>query len=475
MVFPYQASSPEFCWGYIGSGYDAMLTIEHPTIDSWEATMGERYEGPRESNLIVHALGNDNAIQGKTLGHAIRIASWKPPNGISGHLEGFNETVLALAGPLSGRFYGPVVAFAYKLNHRFEFGVMDDMSTADFGPLVDVFDNSDWNPFIRRVRRYPKKKKTLSALFLPDPFNVDRLSSVSSNGNISDLSIPRIIGIQSPAIEVDIAASLDLKQLCDEHKFCEKEASSIKELCIYGYMFHVLLLGPLLLDLPWIGRNALVTDVHNLGLARYFFPNCRWQDSRSRFLCRGVRLGHKRLTFDKGILRDGIIIFNAFGAMINPLHLLAYDEFMFRQLQTDKSKRQFSKLGFLSFWNDLKSGTVQITDEFKKLKYSSHGVLEPWDDPFEDKAEKVYHIKLGFDDAPSPYDYPANAKPVLSKDENQVFLHVRKLLQDPDFMRLDQRDWLEMIYEADMPAEERTLSSKYWKKSLDKFFKRMKE
>ncbi|KAI6774968.1 hypothetical protein HG530_001726 [Fusarium avenaceum] len=157
MIFPYQASSPEFCWGVFKkhkSG-EHELVIMHSTIYSWKAAMKGRYSNADKYNLIVRALSRDNATQGKTLGHAVKTASWKPYRELKGHLDGFNETVLALTGLSSRRFYGPLVAFAYNVDSQFHFETIDDISAADFRALVDVFHNSDWNPTIARVERYP--------------------------------------------------------------------------------------------------------------------------------------------------------------------------------------------------------------------------------------------------------------------------------------------------------------------------------
>lgn len=465
MIFPYQASSPEFCWGVFKKdklGSDE-LVIMHSTIYSWKAAMKGRYSGPDKFNLIVRALSRDNATQGKTLGHAVKTASWEPYHELKGHLDGFNETVLALAGPLSRRFYGPLVAFAYNVDSQFHFETMDDISAADFGALVDVFHNSDWNPTIARVERYPGK--TISAIFLPDPFNVHRMGSpyTETISESPELSIRGIIGAQDTVVEVNITAALDSKQLCS-HDSCDLDAVSIKQLCLNGRMFHAVLLGPLLLDLPWIGRIATITVDHGS------FPIYRWQESRSRFLRRAVLLCYKLLGIEFVRQGDGIMVFNAFGVKISPLHLIAYDEFMFRQLQTDKSKRQLSKLGFLSFWNDLKSGEVKITNEIKKHQYSQLNFLEFWDDSKAGETNTMNHVELDFSKESCPYDCPADAKSVLTEDESQVFLYVRKLFRDPGFVRANQRDWLEILYDANVVVQDRKLGPAYWADELDKFF-----
>ncbi|KAF5691728.1 flavin amine oxidase [Fusarium circinatum] len=400
---------------------------EHCTLVANGCVHGAFATGSDESNLIVRALSRDSATRGKTLGHAVKTASWNySSDEWKGHLENFNETVLALAGPLSSRFYGPLVVFAYNVDSQFHFESMDDISAADFGALVDVFYNSDWNPFIGRVERFPGK--TMSAIFLPDSFNFRRMTrryiETISESPDDELSIRRIIGTQDPMVKVDITTELDSKQLCC-HDSCPLDGVSIKELCLRGRTFHALLLGPFLLDLPWIGRNAHVTDDHGSS------PDYRWQESRSRFLRRGIVLGYKLLGIDHVPHGYGIMVFNVFGVKISPLHLIAYDEFMFRQLQTDKSKRQLSRTGFLSFWNDLKSGKVKITNELKKPQYPQLNSLEFWEDSKAREINTMNHAEFDFSEESCPYDCPADATVILTEDERQVFLYVRKLFRDP--------------------------------------------
>ncbi|KAG4266606.1 hypothetical protein FPRO03_01890 [Fusarium proliferatum] len=462
------ASSPEFCWGVFKkheADYEVdELIIVHSTIDSWKAANEGQYTGPYEWFMRVRALSRDSATHGKILGHAVRIASYKSSHKLHSHLRGFNETVLTLAGPLSKRFYGPLVALAYNLDSRSHFETMDDISSADFGALVDVFHKSDWNPTVGHVEGYPKK--TVSALFLPDVFNFHRMYSSrpeTTSESPDELSIRRLIGAQDSVVEVNIAATLDSKQLCS-HSSCDFDAISIKELCLNGDIFHTLLLGPLLLDLPWIGRIALFTD------DQIDTPEYRWQESRCRFLRRGIVLCYKSLSIEHVPERDGIIVFSAFGVKISPLHLIAYDEFMFRQLQTEKSKRQLSKAGFLSFWSDLKSGKVKITNELKTPQYSHLNLLEFWGDSRPRETETMTHAELDFSEESSPYDTPTDAKYILTEDETQVFLHIRKLFRDPDFVRPNQRDWLEVLYDANTLVQDRKLGPDYWADELDKFF-----
>ncbi|KAJ0127523.1 Uncharacterized protein HZ326_29374 [Fusarium oxysporum f. sp. albedinis] len=63
-------------------------------------------------------LNRDRVIVGKRLGHAVRVASWQTPNGLTDHLHGFNETILSLTGRMLEQSYGPKVALACETGQR---------------------------------------------------------------------------------------------------------------------------------------------------------------------------------------------------------------------------------------------------------------------------------------------------------------------------------------------------------------------
>ncbi|KAL9562630.1 hypothetical protein ACKAV7_013194 [Fusarium commune] len=96
IVFPHEASQPEFAWAFADD--KAQLLINHALIKAWKTRMEGRHGVADDDPLIVHALSRDRAIVGKRLGHAVRVASWQPPNGLAGYLEGFNEAILSLTG-----------------------------------------------------------------------------------------------------------------------------------------------------------------------------------------------------------------------------------------------------------------------------------------------------------------------------------------------------------------------------------------
>ncbi|KAF4956402.1 hypothetical protein FSARC_11605 [Fusarium sarcochroum] len=359
LVFPHQASQPEFCWAFVNEKSE--LVVSHSSIDNWKTQMKDRYEKSDKDPLIVHALSRDYAMEGKIFGHGIRVASWQPANGPIGHLEGFNETIVSLAGTLSSRIYGPLVAFAYNLDSDFNYESMD-MSTNDFRHLVDFFHNSDWNPTINNVARYPKK--AISGLFIPDP------------------CIPAEAG----------------------------------------------------------------NHVHDTGAPRGLPVNRRWENSYSRLLCQGVRLGHKSMTIDLLRKSDGIVVFNAFGAKMDPLHLLACDEFMYRNQQSDQSQRVCTKEEFLKFWTELKEGKTKILHQKKE------------------------HQDLDFSQAESPHHTTVDAQPVFAEDASQAFLYLRELFQDQEFRRQIHGYEVSLIFDKILQTVRWGIGMKFWQNHLNELY-----
>ncbi|KAK2686894.1 hypothetical protein QWA68_014184 [Fusarium oxysporum] len=310
---------PRFCWRVANNNNE--LVVMHPEIDSWKSDMKEQYEEQKKRHpeygrnaLIIHALTRDYAIEGKILKHAIRVASWQPPNGIKGHLESLNETALAhpLGEMLDGRFYGLIVAFTYHLDPELNY---NRMSTADFRHVVDIFQNSMWNPMIGDVDRYP--------------------------------------------------------------------------------------------------------DVH---AARHQWPARRWVASYAKFLTGAVCLGYKCFSTAELNLADGMLIFHAFGAQISPLHLVAYDEFMYGLAKADKTELDCSKKEFLKLWNELQEGKTKILNEEQ----------EHWD--------------FDFANAASPYDGSTNTESVLTKETSKAFLHIRQIFQDPGVSKSDADRWIPLLF-----------------------------
>ncbi|KAF4346027.1 hypothetical protein FBEOM_9 [Fusarium beomiforme] len=433
IVFPHLAAQPEFTWGFVNEKTE--LVVEHPSIADWKKAMRNRYEKNDRDPLIVHALSRDHAMEGKMLGHAVRVASWQPPNGPSGHLEGFNDTLLSLTGVMRGRYYGPLVAFAYKLNPEFNYAGMNDMSTKDFRHLLDYFNNSNWNPMIGDIDRHPGK--TTPALFIPDP--------VFPDGNKQrHLSICHVVNTHNPVLEVNVVANIPLPQTC-WHAMCDPMTSPLKQFCPSGLMWSSFLLGPLLLELPWIGRNAILTDIHNTG-SRKSLPPGRVSVSYARFLSRSMRIGYRCITADVLTMSDGMLVFDAFGHKIDPLHLLAYDEFMVRQFHTEEKKRDCSKKNFMKFWTGLKTGKDKIMNQNEA------------------------HQHLSFSGVESPYSETTNASTILAEDASKIFLHLRMLFKNKDFRAMDEV-WVDALFNQGARRARWSLNEKYWSVNVDKMFK----
>ncbi|TVY68165.1 hypothetical protein Focb16_v002214 [Fusarium oxysporum f. sp. cubense] len=117
---------------------------------------------------------------------------------------------------------------------------MDDMSTKDFRHLVDFFNNSDWNPTVGDIDRYPDK--TTPALFIVNPFPPDG----DSNPHFTACNV---IGTNNPVTEANIVAKIDGKHICP-HVRCNDLSWPIFLFCPMSFKWNAFLLGPLILGLP---------------------------------------------------------------------------------------------------------------------------------------------------------------------------------------------------------------------------------
>ncbi|KAM0417189.1 hypothetical protein ACHAPT_012826 [Fusarium lateritium] len=354
LFFPHEASQPEFCWAST-NGSDE-LVVQHATINSWRASMKGRYSKAEASDpLVNHALTRDGAMRGKVFGHALRVAYWQPPEGVTGHLEGFNETVLSLMtetlAKLGHHQYGPLVAFAYKLDSEFDYQAMDDMTTADFRHLVDWFHNSAWNPTVYDLDRY--RGKTVPGLLIPDSTHLSS-ESCSEPHNI----INNVIGMRVPLLSVTIPDKLNVDQRCSSPLCPPRRLPAIMEMCLRGDIWHAFPLGPLLLGLPWINRNAIITDIHNTG-SRRRWPAQRWNNTMARYLRQGVHIHGGKMTIEPLNMSDGLIVFHERGLKIDPLHLQAYNDFINRPQPASARERSYTKESFSKFWKALQSGKVK--------------------------------------------------------------------------------------------------------------------
>ncbi|SCO91078.1 uncharacterized protein FRV6_15206 [Fusarium oxysporum] len=201
---------------------------------------------------------------------------------------------------------------------------MDDMSSKDFRHLVDFFNNSDWNPTVGDIDRYPDK--TTPALFIVNPFPSDG----DSNPHFTACNV---IGTNNPVTEANIVAKIDGKHIC-----------------------------------PHIGRNAIHADVHG-GSARGAFTKSRGPMSYARFN-HGVMLGYKGIVVDQFHhgRRDSRL--RCVLQQNSPI-ALAYDEFMFRQSQAKDEDRDVLKKNFLQLWNDPKAGKEKIKHQHEDNQHIS--------------------------------------------------------------------------------------------------------
>lgn len=378
LFFPHEASQPEFCWAST-NGSDE-LVVQHDSINSWRTTMKDRYTKAKSSDpLVIQALTRDDSMRGKVFGHALRVAYWQPPEGDSGHLDGFNETVLSLMSgtlaKLSHRKYGPLVAFAYKLDPEFDYKAMDDMTTADFRHLIDWFHNSVWNPTVCDLNRYPGKK--VPGLLIPDSTHMASDGGCSGGCSGAHKSITnRVIGRRVPVLSVTIRDKLNVDQRCCSPLCPPRTIAAIKEMCVGGDIWHAFLLGPLLLGLPWIGRNAIITDIHNLS-SRQQWPPSRWSRTLARNLRQSVHINGQQLTIQPLNMSDGLIVFHERGLEIDPLHLKAYDEFIDHLQEQPPAERCYTREAFSTFWKALQDGKVKSLWGIDKATFK--GVASPCD------------------------------------------------------------------------------------------------
>ncbi|KAF5012468.1 hypothetical protein FDECE_1520 [Fusarium decemcellulare] len=399
MIFPHLDMNPELCCAlqpelaWASTKDSDKLVVGHSIISKWKQDMEGRYKMSEEDPLVIQALSRDSSMKGKTFGHGLRIASWQPPPEATSHLGGFNETVISLSSAYVDRKYGPLVAFAYRLDADFEYKDMDDITTNDLRHLVDFFNNSDWNPSIGDGNRYPGK--TLKSILLTDSLSYKGLSTVDPDK-------------EKALVSQTISANINFKQTC-LHRLCNPHLSPISEICPGGHMWHAFLLGPLLLGLPWIGRNVVMNDTHG-GKHRRVWPLSRWDSENFRFLRQGVRIGRGVLTIDALKMSDGLTVFNAFGQEVHQFHLLAYNMFMKYKLTggtldlTTTTGAEFSK-----FWQVFK-------EECSELK--------------EGGADRLADFTTGI---PSPCETIVKTQTVLSRDVERAFRYLRGLFQDERF------------------------------------------
>lgn len=227
---------------------------------------------------------------------------------------------------------------------------MDDVTTNDFRHVIDYFHNSDWNPTVGDIDRYPEKNTP--------GYSYSRPQSPRSGRRQRNLDL-RFNWPSQADITSNYSRQDQLQTNLLAHP-CNPATSPIKQMCTQsGGIWHIFPLGPLLLGLPWIGRNAMITDVRDTS-SRKLWSADRWQRSYARYLRQGARIGRKMFTVDGLNMIDGLIVFSAFGVEV---HLRAYDEFIYRNMQRDKSERNYTKTEFCKLWEELKVKKTKITGQ----------------------------------------------------------------------------------------------------------------
>lgn len=142
----------------------------------------------------------------------------------------------------------------------------------------------------------------------------------------------------------------------------------IPDMCLRGETWHTFLFGPLLLGLPWVGRNVIIADIHS-NSKRPRLPAIRWKTTLARFLCHDARLGADAVMSFQGLdMTDGLLIFHAFGQDVDPLHLIAYDSFIseITREATPPDGLCYSKACFSRFWEDLRSGRRAVDADARR-------------------------------------------------------------------------------------------------------------
>lgn len=419
ILFPCEAAPPTFVWVEMGDA-DKLL-VRHAAVDEWMANNGSG--GGDEASLVVHALSQDMALQSKRMGHALKIAAYPPPSGEYGWLKGFNETVFDLARwsnpeSFSGLYYGPVIGFAYHLDEDLNFKSMDDVSMNDLRHFVDYFNNSHWNPTIGDTERF--LGKSVPALLIPDLSTIHKHGEPESGPHHRhEIAICRKLEMDiCPMSQQTVPARLHTRQACF-HMLCHPYFSPVPEMCLNGYIWQTFLLGPLLLGLPWVGRNAVIADMHkDQARDREPWPWTRWALTEARYLCQAVRCAAGFLCIDCLDIADALIVFHAFGQEIDPLHVEAYNRFMDKNHQHPEIGRPYSKAEFEKFWVSLVLDAEDTTG-FNSIPSPYHVAAESQcvlKQPMEEMLDELQHI---FSEGRLPAQFRASEK-FLFKEHYRV-------------------------------------------------------
>ena len=436
VVPPQKNGKVQFLWVEVES--DSRLLAHHSAINKWKVDMKDRYKqtASGEDPLVVEALSRDFGLQDKRFGHGLRVVYWPPPSGSLGYREDYNRLAFFSLSRLKGDInigslrYGPIIAFAYKLDTNLALEGLDDMTTNDLRHLVDYFRNSHWNPTIGDVKRYPRK--AIQAHFIPDTTHVlrdeDKDLPEDPNHMRCAGALAHKIGIYWEGARQMIPADINSEQACF-HLLCNKDTTPIPNMCLSGYIWQTFLLGPLMLGLPWVGRNAVIADIHNSG-TRHQWPLARWERTKARYLRQGIHTSGRMAFILPLNMTDGLIVFDAYGRKMPWQHLSAYDQFIFQSVRRMGQSRPLTKFEFARFWDDWKKNRVEMAEK------------EP--DPEDATTAEGYRA------LPSPYDMAPGSSSILSRDMTKMLGCLTELFEDPEFRAEFQQSEMAM-FDAELP------------------------
>lgn len=431
LIFPHEESAPQFLW--IEARNETQLLAHHSAIDSWKTKMKDRYKsGDSDSDpVVIHALSGDRGLKGKRFGHGLRVVFWPPPSGDATdvrHLEDFNLTVFSLsrqknASNIPSLKYGPLIAFAYTLDSKFDLESLVDASTSDLRHVIDYFRHSHWNPTVGDVTRF--QNKAIPSLYIPDTSHILTKNKGSKEACTGGLTAK--MGVRIGGLRQMIPARINSHQACF-HVACDQLRNPIPNMCLSGSIWHTFLIGPLMLGLPWVGRNSIVADIHAIN-SRSSWPSERWKTTGARFLRQSMH------AFDSwGYLRtldmtDGLILFHAFGEPIRESHLEAYDQFILQNERRKGRPRPYTKAEFSKFWDDWKKNKALVAEE----KPDSGDPTTP----------EEYRA------LPSPYHITPGATSVLAGDMTHMLECLTKSFDNQEF-RADFSQYESKVFKAEM-------------------------
>jgi hypothetical protein len=157
----------------------------------------------------------------------------------------------------------------------------------------------------------------------------------------------------------------------------------------------------MLLGLPWIGRNAVIADIHNTS-GRLLRPPHHWkQHTAAGDLLRGVKMFRhgSAIIVEELNPTDGFLVFHAYGQEISPLHLEAYNAFV-DALRDGGLDHLFTREELAKFRARLKTGEAKLSLDGAELDFSA---------------------------VPSPYDVASDAPCVLTASRTAPQSHVKDM------------------------------------------------